>query len=261
MSMFTSSTESMIMTKGNCPILLLSVHGGYIDIPCGSSRPKYNNTVCNNDLNTLELTEKICNHLEKLGIIPYKALNLVIREDVDLNRNLTEGTNYSCKHSIQFYSDFHDSLDSLVIDSLKHFGKCLILDIHGNSLHNTIQLGFLVPLNKLIKNDYRHCSIKTIISTDDTAIIKKEKSIFYYMEKNLKNVIIFPNSGETDPELIKKHNYLYYHGAYIGNKYKDICDYLQVEISQDLRVRRFSWTANNLAKTIYKWYTDVYSTL
>lgn len=261
MSMFKSSHSSMVMEKGNCPLLILSVHGGYIDIPCHGSRARYNNTVCNNDLATLELSVEICEYLQTYGIVPYRALNLVIREDVDLNRNLTEGTNYSCKHSVQFYSDFHDSLEGLVIDSLKNFGKCLILDIHGNSLHSTIQLGFLVPLNKLVKNDYQHCSIKTIVNTNNTSIIKKQKSIFYYMEKNLKDVVVFPNSGKTNPELIKEHNYLYYHGAYIGKKYRDICDYLQVEISQDLRIARFEWTAEHLAKAIYSWYSTVYSKL
>jgi hypothetical protein len=256
---FKSIEDTMVMTIGNSPIILLSVHGGYIDIPCKGKRPDNNMLIEHNDYNTLELAYSISSELEKKGIIPYMAFNLINREDIDLNRTIENGTNINCKHTIDIYKLFFSNLDKLIKHSKKLYGKCIILDIHGSKLNNTVELGFNVPLDDLVNNYLQNSSIKSLVNIK--SIYNGKKSFSYYLEKQLKNVLIFPNSGKLDLELLEPIAYVYYNGANIANRYKDICDYYQIEISQDLRINRFIWTSNKLSEAIYRWITEVYTNL
>ena len=147
---------SYISKEGSVPVILLSLHGGGDSLNCKKRMNVTNGKqfVVKNDSYTKKITLQTYNNIVSKGIKPYLLINNIHRKYIDLNRFMNSACNDSCESCIYQYISFHDILQKTVLDIIDKYGKCFILDIHGNQYtHNMIQFGYGLSLNELQNNN------------------------------------------------------------------------------------------------------------
>lgn len=253
--------------KGNCSLILLNVHDGSNKfLNCISRHKKNINEFDNyfvdkNDTNTQLITLNTYNLMVSKNLKPYLLINKIHRSHIDLNRNIDKACNKNCSSCKIHYNSFHDKLEKTVESIKKKYGKCFILDIHGNAhSDNMIQLGYNLPISSIKKNLFKDISLNSVKNKNYDEIKKYlygSKSLSYYFKKNSVNskIDIYPVYNNINSKILQ--NKRYYHGKqYLINKYSNICDIVLLELSPDVRFKYN--TATIIGNTMLNYYNKVY---
>jgi N-formylglutamate amidohydrolase len=120
--------------KGTLPVILSAPHGGRLPLPGvpdrkGAGVEKF---VVVLDTGTLELTEKAAAAIEReLGGKPYVVAARFPRKQCDANRP-AEGA-YESQGAKPVYDRYHAALKAACDEVRTHWGRGLLLDIHGQA--------------------------------------------------------------------------------------------------------------------------------
>jgi len=120
--------------KGSYPLIISIPHGGTIKL---KGIPKRTNGVLGIDKYTIQLGKNLIKQIEtkhKKGvniITPYYVISKIHRSIIDLNRNEDKAYINSSKIAHKLYNLYHDKMFEYIKDSIKNFGRSLLIDIHG----------------------------------------------------------------------------------------------------------------------------------
>ena len=235
-------SEFIEHSKGNIPVILISVHGGTLTPEWISDR-SCPGAVTVKDDNTYELAKETQEALSLIEASPYVVLNKISRKKIDLNRSL-EDSNCGDRSTEEYWDLFHKKVLEYKQEIEALFGKGLVLDLHGHG-HSIqrIELGYLLSKTNLSENDESLnsdditalSSIKNLATNNRSGInhselLKGEKSFGSLLDNKGYPAVpskndLFPNSGE-----------LYFTGGYntftYGSRSQGNIDAIQLEINK-----------------------------
>ncbi len=235
-------SEFIEYSKGNIPVILISVHGGTMSPEWISDR-SCPGAVTVKDDNTYELAKETQEFLSLIEASPYVVLNKMSRKKIDLNRSL-EDSNCGDTSTEEFWDLFHKKVLEYRQEIETLFGKGLVLDIHGHGHPiQRIELGYLLSKNNLSENDESLNSedIKSLSSIRSLAennrsginhseLLKGEKSFGSLLDNNGYPAV--PSLNDNYPSA----NELYFTGGYntfsYGSKEQGNIDAIQLEINK-----------------------------
>ena len=144
-------SEFIEYSKGNIPVILISVHGGTL-MPEWLSDRSCPGAVTVKDDNTYELAKVTQEALSLIEASPYVVLNKMSRKKIDLNRSL-EDSNCGDRSTEEYWDLFHKKVLEYRQEIEALFGKGLVLDLHGHG-HSIqrIELGYLLSKSNLSEN-------------------------------------------------------------------------------------------------------------
>ena len=234
--------EFIEYSKGNIPVILISVHGGTLTPEWLSDR-SCPGAVTVKDDNTYELAKETQEALSLIEASPYVVLNKMSRKKIDLNRSL-EDSNCGDRSTEEYWDLFHKKVLEYRQEIETLFGKGLVLDLHGHG-HSIqrIELGYLLSKSNLSENDEslnsnditELSSIKNLAANNRSGInhselLRGEKSFGSLLDNKGYPAVpskndTFPNSGD-----------LYFTGGYntftYGSRSQGNIDAIQLEINK-----------------------------
>ncbi len=177
-------SEFIEYSKGNIPVILISVHGGTL-MPEWLSDRSCPGAVTVKDDNTYELAKETQEALSLIEASPYVVLNKMSRKKIDLNRSL-EDSNCGDRSTEEYWDLFHKKVLEYRQEIEALFGKGLVLDLHGHG-HSIqrIELGYLLSKSNLSEND------ESLNSNDITEL------------SSIKNLAANNRSGINHSELLR----------------------------------------------------------
>ena len=264
-------SEFIEYSKGNIPVILISVHGGTL-MPEWLSDRSCPGAVTVKDDNTYELAKETQEALSLIEASPYVVLNKMSRKKIDLNRSL-EDSNCGDRSTEEYWDLFHKKVLEYRQEIETLFGKGLVLDLHGHG-HSIqrIELGYLLSKSNLSENDEslnsnditELSSIKNLAANNRSGInhselLRGEKSFGSLLDNKGYPAVpskndIFPNSGD-----------LYFTGGYntftYGSRSQGNIDAIQLEINkQGVRenIRQVESFASALSNVIIEYLSEHY---
>jgi len=121
--------------KGSIPLILSLPHGGTIQL---EHVPKRENGVLGIDKYTIQLAKNLIREIETsvenrnpIKKKPYYIISKVHRNRIDINRKKENAYINSSKIAREIYSLYHKKIIEYIKDSIRTFGKSLLIDIHG----------------------------------------------------------------------------------------------------------------------------------
>ncbi|HRF41564.1 MAG TPA: T9SS type A sorting domain-containing protein [Saprospiraceae bacterium] len=138
---------------GTLPIIITAPHGGYLQ---PSEIPDRNCTDCVTvmDAFTEELSREIADAIaQRMGCRPHLIINRLHRRKLDANRDLAIAANGNPLAETAWF-DFHRFIQAAKDSSAVHFGRGLLLDMHGHG-HSVqrLELGYLLYGSELRMSD------------------------------------------------------------------------------------------------------------
>ena len=217
--------------KGNIPLILSVPHGGTLEC---SEIPKRLDGVLGIDKNTIELTQDLILHLERLSErffsvkkSPSYIISKVRRSKIDLNRMEAEAYLPNSLLAKKLYQFYHRKIGELIVYNLHKYNYSFLLDIHGFEKNKR-------PLG------YR--DVEIVLGTKNLATIYPEPVPIKYMDKNLRGEIIknfLDLNVPIAPGHPRKREYILT-GGYITQKYgvSEIpgSQTMQIEFSDRIRI-------------------------
>ena len=134
---------------GNMPLLISVPHGGTVSPASIPDRTCAGITTVT-DNNTIELLmaiDSVCK--ADYGLQPYYVLTYLKRIKLDQNRDYPEAT---CSNTAlyNYWSAYHESLDTCIRKIISKYPQCLFIDLHGHGhTKQQLELGYLVDANGL----------------------------------------------------------------------------------------------------------------
>ncbi len=234
--------EFIEYSKGNIPVILISVHGGTLSPEWISDR-SCPGAVTVKDDNTLELAKETQEALSLIEASPYVVLNKISRKKIDLNRSL-EDSNCGDRSTEEYWDLFHKKVLEYTQEIEALFGKGLVLDLHGHGhAIQRIELGYLLSKSRLSENDESLnsdditslSSIKSLAANNLSGInhselLRGEKSFGSLLDNEGYPAV--PSKNDTHPN----SGELYFTGGYntftYGSRNKGNIDAIQLEINK-----------------------------
>ncbi|MBE2207090.1 MAG: T9SS type A sorting domain-containing protein [Saprospiraceae bacterium] len=138
---------------GTLPIIITAPHGGYLQ---PSEIPDRNCADCVTvmDAFTEELSREIADAIaQRMGCRPHLIINRLHRRKLDANRDLAIAANGNPLAETAWF-DFHRFIQAAKDSSAVHFGRGLLLDMHGHG-HSVqrLELGYLLYGSELRMSD------------------------------------------------------------------------------------------------------------
>lgn len=138
---------------GTLPIIITAPHGGYLQ---PSEIPDRNCAECVTvmDAFTEELSREIADAIEqRMGCRPHLIINRLHRRKLDANRDIAVAANGNSLAETAWL-DFHRFIQAAKDSSAAHFGRGLMLDMHGHG-HSVqrLELGYLLYGSELRMSD------------------------------------------------------------------------------------------------------------
>lgn len=248
---------SKYITKfsGNFPLIISVPHGGNL-------KPKYIPDRITGvkviDRKTRFTAKKIRKELSKIGLTPFLVQANISRDKVDVNRAKEKGAEH--KKAEEIWDLYHHSLQESIDKCREKYGKCFLIDLHGQNHTEKIELGYCLKQDELLELLQNHiptkCSLlhKGDLSQENDLVIGK-KSLGFFLEENG-----YP-ATPTNKKIPGK-NKKYFSGAYITKHYafeKDVQG-LQVEINYNhvrdsyLGIKKFS---KAFAKSLSEFFKEI----
>ena len=233
--------------NGTCPIIFISSHDGnwYLkdvkELCDRYYRDKRVNKILRSIIDILR---------SKYHLSPYYIISNLGRTQIDMNRPKKYGAKTKLTRSIWLL--FHKKIRELIKDCIKHFGYCMVFDLHGYfRSSDTIQLGYGLDDDEIVENKCEKSSLHSLskafkITTED--LMYGRNSLCNLIEKN--GLECIPNS--THRENLK----LYFNGGFItryyAQKYKNkAVGIIQIEFPKKMRaIKNISKTSRIVAKSI-----------
>lgn len=144
--------------QGNCPIILTVPHGGTVVESFLTLRNTSNcpdpDFATDLDYNTRELADEIDRaFFQQTGKHPYMIIALIKRNHVDFNRKRSYAIPAGDENVGKIYDAYHEYVAKARSEVSQQYGHGLLLDIHGQSHSQDIELGYLLPVSKLDYSD------------------------------------------------------------------------------------------------------------
>lgn len=144
--------------KGDCPVILTVPHGGTV---VESFLTLRNNSNCPDpdfatdlDYNTYELADEIDKaYYAQTGHHPYLVMAKIKRNHVDFNRKREWAIPRGDDNLGKVYDAYHNYVAQARTEVTSLYGSGLLLDIHGQSHSQHIELGYLLTSSVLDKSD------------------------------------------------------------------------------------------------------------
>ena len=167
---------------------------------------------------------------------PYLLINNIHRKYIDLNRPIQLGT--SNPKSETYWNNFHNKLNSIILECKERFGYCLVLDIHGNNkTDNFLQLGYGVKFKEIKRGVYEDFSLQHLKTKySPLSLTNGNRSLGKFLDDYLVT-IPSPRIYSKKQMKIITGNKEYYNGGFITQHYSKSLriDVIQIELSRDLR--------------------------
>jgi N-formylglutamate amidohydrolase len=236
--------DFVTVQKGTLPIIISAPHGGKKQVPDVPERvgTGLTNFQTVRDENTAELTEKLVAELEKaLDGKPWVVIARFERKYLDVNRSREEG--YENEKAKPYYDAYHDPLAAACKAVKQKFGRGILLDIHGNAVHQ----------NAICRGTQNLKTVSLLKERDGLAAIRGKNSVLGRMEK-LGYKIIPPGDAEEKTKEESKFT-----GGHIVSTYGSHTSYaidaIQLELGTFLRDKeKYATTAKDLADAVRAFY-------
>jgi N-formylglutamate amidohydrolase len=239
--------DFVTVQKGTLPIIISVPHGGRKKVPDVPERvgTGLTNFQTVRDTNTIEMTEKFVAELEKaLDGKVWLVVAHFERKYLDVNRSAKEG--YESDNAKPYYDAYHNSLATACKAVKEKFGRGLLLDIHGNGVHQ----------NAICRGTQNLKTVTLLKERDGMPAIRGRNSVLGRMEKL--GYAIMPASTDDD----KAKEEPQFTGAFIVQNYGSHTGYaidaIQLEFGTHLRTKdKYATTAKDLADAVRTFY-DAY---
>lgn len=144
--------------EGDCPIILTVPHGGTVVESFLTLRNTANcpdpDFATDLDYNTRELADEIDKAFyQQTGKHPYMIIALIKRNHVDFNRKRSYAIPAGDENVGKIYDAYHAYVTEARNAVSQQYGHGLLLDIHGQSHSEQIDLGYLLPVSTLDLSD------------------------------------------------------------------------------------------------------------
>lgn len=129
------------VTRGSLPLVVLAPHGGLARPADWPDRPS---GCFEHDTASLELARALCDSIASRcgGARPHLVACLVHRHKLDVNRAL-EGATCGLGGSTEAaWRRYHGAVRDAIVRSVAGAGWCHVLDVHGQSHREAVELGF-----------------------------------------------------------------------------------------------------------------------
>ena len=236
--------------EGNCPIILTVPHGGTIVESFLTLRNTSNcpdpDFATDLDYNTRELADEIDKAFyQQTGRHPYMIISLIKRNHVDFNRKRSYAIPAGDENIGKIYDAYHAYVTEARNAVSQQYGHGLLLDIHGQSHSEQIDLGYLLPVSTLDKSDetlnsgtYAASSSIAYLTRTNKAglsfaqLLRGEKSFGSILYKN--GLECVPRPGNLSPGSTP-----YFYGGYTTRQYGSygggVVDAIQCEFRYSYR--------------------------
>ena len=236
--------------EGNCPVILTVPHGGTIVASFLTLRNTSNcpdpDFATDLDYNTRELADEIDKAFyQQTGRHPYMIISLIKRNHVDFNRKRSYAIPAGDENIGKIYDAYHAYVTEARNAVSQQYGHGLLLDIHGQSHSDQIDLGYLLPVSTLDKSDetlnsgtYAASSSIAYLTRTNKAglsfaqLLRGEKSFGSFLYKN--GLECVPRPGNLSPGSTP-----YFYGGYTTRQYGSygggVVDAIQCEFRYSYR--------------------------
>ena len=246
--------SDITVIKGNLPLILLSPHGGFMDLDeipnrnetfkCSSKSGKCHKNkktafVTQNDGPLTEISHFIYVTINKLtGKMPYMVVNNIARHDLDVNRPCYDGAEVD--HAEDIWNKYFSNIDNLVDEINEKYSKALLIDLHSyekrpKNNRPIISLGYGIKKAQFINPDdgmEDDFTLKKMISNNlPMNKLLYGKLSFGSILENL-GLQAFPSNRLNKLQKIK--NYMHYSGGYTVRRMKEKIPSIQIEFPKDL---------------------------
>jgi len=232
------ATHLVATERGQLPIILSAPHGGRLAISGVAKRAGKGvasfRTV--QDVNTGRLVEQVADAIEaELGKRPYTVVAQFHRRYVDANRPLKDAC--ESKAAEVYYDTFHRALHEARADVIQHWGRGLLLDIHGQAAEP----------RAIVRGTQNGRTVTHLVQRFGGEALTGETSLFGRLASQGFSVI--PEVGADAGEDRR------YSGGFIvqtyGSSAGSTLDAIQLELGRELRsAEEISTTAGKLATAI-----------
>ena len=144
--------------QGDCPVILTVPHGGTL-LEQNLTQRTYSNCpdpdfATDLDYNTRELADEIDKAYYTLtGHHPYMVIAIIKRNHIDFNRKREWAVPRGDDNLGKIYDAYHAFIAQARTEVTSLYGSGLLLDIHGQSHSQHIELGYLLTSSTLDKSD------------------------------------------------------------------------------------------------------------
>ena len=240
-------TDFVTVQKGTLPVIISAPHGGRKKIPDVPERVAtgLTNFQTVRDENTAELVEKLVAEIEKsLNAKPWVVVARFERKHLDVNRSREQA--YESDKAKPYYDAYHDPLAAACKAVKEKYGRGILLDIHGQSVHQ----------GSICRGTQNLKTVKLLKDREGMAAIRGKNSVLGRMEKLGYKILPPGDSEETAKEESQ------FTGGHIvatyGSHTAFAIDAIQVELGTELRAReQYATTAKDLAESVRVFY-DAY---
>ena len=236
--------------KGDCPVILTVPHGGTLLEQSLTLRTNGNcpdpDFATDLDYNTYELADAIDKaYYAQTSHHPYLVMAKIKRNHVDFNRKKEWAIPRGDDNLGQIYDAYHNYIAQARTEVASQYGSGLLLDIHGQSHSQHIELGYLLTPSTLDKSDATldagnyaaSSSIPHLASTNKNGlsfsqILRGTDSFGGYLYRN--GLECVPRPGYASPG-----NSPYFYGGYTTRMYGSngggVIDAIQCEFRYSYR--------------------------
>ena len=232
--------DFVTVQKGSLPIIISAPHGGRKKVPDVPERvgTGLTNFQTVRDENTAELTEKFVAELEKaLNGKPWVVIARFERKYLDVNRSPEEG--YENEKAKPYYDAYHGALATACKAVKQKFGRGILLDIHGQAVHQ----------NAICRGTQNLKTVTLLKEREGMVAIRGKNSVLGRMEKLGYKII---PSGDAEEKAKEEPKFT---GGHIVNTYGShtayAIDAIQLELGTALREKeKYPTTAKDLAEAV-----------
>jgi N-formylglutamate amidohydrolase len=167
--------------QGNCPVILTVPHGGTVVESFLTLRNTSNcpdpDFATDLDYNTRELADEIDKAFyQQTGKHPYMVIALIKRNHVDFNRKRQYAVPAGDDNVGKIYDAYHAYITTARNEVTQQYGHGLLLDIHGQSHSEDIELGYLLPPSTLDLSDAKLDSGTYVSSSSIPHLVRTNKA-------------------------------------------------------------------------------------
>ncbi|MBQ6300326.1 MAG: hypothetical protein IJK79_08125 [Bacteroidales bacterium] len=236
--------------QGDCPVILTVPHGGTVVESFLTLRNTSNcpdpDFATDLDYNTRELVDEIDKaFFARTGHHPYMVISLIKRNHVDFNRQKSYAVPAGDTNIVIIYDAYHAYIAKAREEVSQTYGHGLLLDIHGQSHSEQIDLGYLLPVSRLNLSDETldggtyaaSSSIAHLTRTNKEGLsfskmLRGEKSFGAFLYRN--GLECVPRPGNLSPGSTP-----YFYGGYTTRQYGSygggVVDAIQCEFRYSYR--------------------------
>ena len=236
--------------KGDCPLILTVPHGGTVVESFLTLRntsncpdPDFANDL---DYNTREMADELDKAIfQQTGHHPYMIIALIKRNHVDFNRQKSYAIPGSDENLAKVYDHYHGLVAAARAEVSAQYGHGLLLDVHGQSHSEQIDLGYLLPVSTLNLSDAQLNAGDYAASSSIVHLARTNKAGLSFAEllrgPQSFGALLYKNGLECvpRPQNLSPGSTPYFYGGYTTRAYGSygggVVDAIQLELRYSYR--------------------------